>query len=109
MVSNDDGVGTDVTAQALEIVIAQVACRGLDALAVQPGIGQGVKMNAMKFHSKPCTELNDKLFVAVRLASPKVEVAMHRLNVIAFINHHQQQSDAVSAAAEGHEITALPG
>lgn len=52
------------------------------------------------------TQINHKLFVAVRLIASQAEIAMSRIDAVAHLLHYKQQSHAIGSATQRNDVLA---
>ena len=98
MMRHEDVVGSDALSQLFEIIIAQFSRRHLNAHLMQGSVCERVEMHTMERNSLPFTQLLTEHFVPVCLISTQMEIAMHRLDIIAQILADEQEADGVGSA-----------
>ena len=98
----DGGIGVEL-AELLEVVVAQLACRLLDALVVPGGMGAGVELCDMDWDCVGVGELSDECFVAVAVGRTEVEVAMGYGKWIAGGVHEVGEDHGVDAATNSEQ------
>src|SRR3712207_1224623 len=104
MVCHAYTIGLEVGTQLLEVAIAQLARRHLDAHLVQGGIFARIEVGQMERHPMRHAEAPAEVFVSIRLASAQTEVAMHGLDVVAQRHKGTQERHAVGPSRERYEI-----
>ena len=94
----------EVAAQAFKVIVAQIACRHLNALMVECGILASVEMHQMELHRELLAQRSAEILIAKRLLATQQKVAMYRFNPISQFLERQQQSHTIGSAGKCNEI-----
>ena len=102
-----DTIRPNIVRQLTKIMVAKFTGSHLNADMMKVGIFYRIEMRHMKRDIMFFTQLSAKLLIMVRLFTPKMEVAVDRLNLITQLPEHQEQSHTISPSRQGHEVFAL--
>ena len=100
MVGHGNSLGTDLGANLLEIIIAQVAAGHLGRDAVLPHVGARVKPDAAECRAETRGQRARMGLVAVSLRSAQAEVAVNCREPVAQPRQNGEQRRRIGAAAQ---------